>query len=149
MGLEDVADGRVRDVEVNIGQTTLDPVKAPSWVFFGQSQYKVHDHLPQTWPTGFLLLAVIAVVPFLGHQLSMPTQQGVRCDDCSQFHQGLAAECFGFDGQYTALVVIEQDPLLALRFQQGLDLDALKVIDLLLVVIDQGSQDRDEELPDI
>ena len=61
--------------------------------------------------------------------------------------QGLSPQSFGFDGQHTALVVIEQDPFLALRYQQGLDLDTLKVIDLLLVVIDEGSQDRDQELP--
>ena len=147
MGLEDVADSRVGDVVANIGQATLDPVKAPTWVFFGQSQYEVHDDLSHTWPTWFLFLAAIAVIPLLGDQLSMPTQQRVRSDDGGQFHQGLSPQSFGFDGQYTALVVSEEDPLFALRFQQGLDLRLLKVIDLLLVMIDQGSQDRDEELP--
>ena len=51
------------------------------------------------------------------------------------------------DGQQTALLVVEQFPLLALRFQQGLDLSTLKIIDQLLVVIDPGSKDHHEELP--
>ena len=79
---KELANGPLGDMVANIRQASLDPVKAPTWVFFGQSQYEVHDDLS----------------------------------------------------------------LLALRFQQGLDLDTLKVIDLLLVVIGQGSQDRDEEL---
>ena len=52
-----------------------------------------------------------------------------------------------FDGQYTALIVAQQDPLLAVTFQQCLGLGNIKVNLLLLITVDPRGQNHKEQLP--
>ena len=74
MGFEDVPDRRVLDVVSKVCQGALDSVKAPSWVFLGQSQYEVQNVLPYTWST-WLLLAEIAVIPLLSEKPSSNSEK--------------------------------------------------------------------------
>jgi hypothetical protein len=66
MLLENIAHCLIGDVVANIGQGTLDPILAPSWVFLGKSQDQVDDDLADSWSAD--VLPLIAVVPLLGNQ---------------------------------------------------------------------------------
>jgi len=86
-----------------IGGCAPEAVIAPGGIFTGHAQ-KEFDGLfggrraPQ-FP------AAIAIVPFQGHQFAMPTKDGVRGDDGSDFLQGLATQYFPFDGKAAVLVI--------------------------------------------
>ena len=47
----------------------------------------------------------------------MPTEDGVRSDDRGHLRQSVATPSFTFDGQYTALIVVQQDSLVPQTFQ--------------------------------
>ena len=70
------------------------------------------DDSANSWPAD--TLPSITVVPFLGHELPMPSQDGVRRDDGRQFHQCSSAERLTFDGQEPTLIIGQKKPLLAL-----------------------------------
>ena len=59
----------------------------------------------------------------------------------------LRTKRFAFDSQQTALIVGQQDPLLAHLFQQRLDLIVLKLDHFLLPVMDPAGEDDQQELP--
>jgi hypothetical protein len=100
---EDVAHSLIGDVVSNISQRTLDPIVAPGWILLGKSQDQVDDDLADSWSAD--ALSLIAVVPFLGNKLPVPAKNRVRSDNCGQFHQGLAPECFPFNSQDQSLVI--------------------------------------------
>ena len=95
-------------------------------------------------PTDFPLLAMI---PLLCHELSVPAKDRVGCHDRGQFLQCLAAQRLAFDGQQTALVIGEQDAFLALGLHQGNDLIVLELDHFLLPVVNPAGEDGQEELP--
>ncbi len=59
-----------------------------------------------------LLFPLIAVVPFLGHQFSLPAENRVGSEDRTDPVEHLPAKNLTFDRQATALNVVEQDLLL-------------------------------------
>ena len=87
------------------------------------------------------------MVPFLGHQQAMPAQNGVRRNQRADFAQQCAPQNFPFDGQPAPLIVIQQNPFLALQFLEYLILGAKILDDLLLLLVDPSSQDRQQQLP--
>ena len=70
----------------------------------------------------------------------MPTKNCVRRDNGGQLHQGFSAKCFPFDGQKASLGVGQYHPFLAQLLEERLDLDVLKLNDLLLPLIDPARQ---------
>jgi hypothetical protein len=74
--LEDVADGRVRNVISDVGKRSLDSIVALTWILCGELHDEVDDHLPDSWPAD--LQFPVAVIPFLGDQGSVPSQDRVR-----------------------------------------------------------------------
>jgi hypothetical protein len=62
----------------------------------------------------------VAVVPFLRNELAVPAQDRIRRDDSGDLPEHLAPEDLPFDSQASALVVVEPDALLAVRFSQDL-----------------------------
>ena len=145
MTLEDIAHRLVRHRVPEVRQRTLDPVVSPGGILTSKPQNKLDDLFLHTWPAD--RLAAFAVIPFLGHELSMPAQDRIGCDDGGQFHQGFSAQCLGFDGQESALIVGQQKPLLPLCFQQSFNLQLVELDDLLLLALDPADKDHDEELP--
>src|ERR1035441_9235601 len=97
------------------------------------------------WPAHRTTL--VAVVPLLGHQLPMPAQNGVRREERADLVQELATQDLAFDGQATTLVVVEQDPFLAVLLLEHLDYHTLVLDDFLLLVVDPPSDNRQQKLP--
>ncbi len=105
--------GTMSEAELHVLRARLDAIVTPGRVFFREPQDQVDDDLANAWPTWFLL-ETIAVIPFPGHELSMPAENRIWRHDCGEFHQGFAAQSFALDGQQPSLVVGQQDALLAL-----------------------------------
>ena len=146
MSLQDVADRLIGILVPKIGRSTLDSVVSPVRFLFGESYHELFDFVGD-WRPSWFLFPPVAVVPFLGDQVSVPTENGVGGDDRSQLGQSLSPQGFAFDGQQTSLVVAEQDSFLPLTFQQCLGLGYVKVNHLLLVTVDPTGQDQKEQLP--
>lgn len=142
---EYVADSRVGDVIVDVGQGALDAVIAPSRVLPGELQNQVDDLLVERRPSHRLPL--FAVVPLLRHELAMPAEDRVGRDDGGQLSQCFAAERLAFDGQSAALVIRQQDPFSAQQVEQGLELVILKLDDLLLVSIAPAAKNGEQQMP--
>jgi hypothetical protein len=143
---EDIFHGGIGDVIADIGQGALDAIVTPGRVVLREPQDQVHDDLANAWPPWFLL-PTIAVIPFLGYELSMPAEDCVGSDDGRQFPQCFAAQGFAFNGQHTSLVVGQQDALLPQDLHEGNDLGVLKLDDLLLPVMNPAGQDGKQQLP--
>jgi len=92
------------------------------------------------------LLAALAVIPPPGHQLPMPTKDGVRGDHGIDFLQRLATQYLSFDGQAAALVIGKDAFLTELLFQH-LVLGAQALQDFLLMPVDPAGQDQEQQLP--
>ena len=139
-------DRGVRNVVTNIGQAGLEFVKTPSWVFLGQLQYEVDDHLSYTG-SARLVLAAVAVVPLLGDQFPVPAENRIWCHNGCQFQQGFATESLSFDGQESPLVVGQDYAPLPLLFEERLDLGVLELDDLLLPLVDPSGHRDKQQLP--
>ena len=87
------------------------------------------------------------VIPLLGHEQAVPTQDGVRCEQRTYRLEHLAAEDFAFDGQPPTLIVGEDDPALAEFFFEDLVLGAEVFDDFLLLAVAPAGQDGEQELP--
>jgi hypothetical protein len=85
-----------------------------------------------------LLLAALAIVPLLGYEEAVPTQERVRGHPRSHLGQQLAAEHLGFDGPAAALVVGEENAAFAELFLEdpvfGAAVTAVRGIDLDIVI---------------
>ncbi len=107
---------------------------------------QVDDNLANSRSADLLLLA-IRVIPFLGDELSMPTQNRIGREDRSNFTEHLPAQDFAFDSQTTPLIIVEQDSLLAEFFFEHLVFGA-QVFDCeLLLAIDPTSEYEKIDLP--
>ena len=140
MRFEDVFHGGIGDAVADISQGALDAVVALSRVLFLKPQDQIDDDLTDAWPT-WLLLPTITVIPFLGHELSVPTEDCVGSDNSRQFPQCFAAQGFAFDGQQTTLIVGQQDAFLPLALHERDDLGVLKLNNLLLSAMKPSRQD--------
>ena len=88
----------VRDLMTDVCQRTLDSIISPTRILRGESQNQVDNHLADSRATWLIVLPV-GVIPFLGHQCSVPPQDRVGRDDGRQFHQRLSTEELAFYGQ--------------------------------------------------
>jgi len=93
-----------------IGECALDPVLAPGGIFTGHPQKEFDGLFGDRRAPEYL--AAIAVIPLLGHQLPMPTKDGVGCHDGGDLLQGLATQYFSFDDKAAPLVIGKQDGFL-------------------------------------
>jgi len=87
------------------------------------------------------------VVPFLGDEPTVPTQNRVGGDDGSQFGHGLATQCLALDRQHPSVLISEQNPLAALLLHEGLDLGVLEFDDVLLAAVDPTGKNEEKQLP--
>src|SRR5207245_312837 len=93
------------------------------------------------------LLAPLAVVPLLGHEHPVPTQQRIRRDQCANFGKQLAAEHLGLYSQPPPLVVAQENALLAELLLEDLVLGPQIVDDLLLLPLHPSRHDHKQQLP--
>ena len=91
VSLEDVADRLIGDLVAEIGQGTLDAVVSPVRILLGHTKNKLFDFIRDSRSSWFLF-APIGVVPFLRHQLTMPTENRVRSDNRGQLRQNLSPQ---------------------------------------------------------
>lgn len=134
MFLEHIANGLVTDVITDVRQRTLDSIVTPVRIFRGEAKDQVDNHLANSWPADAFPL--FAVIPFLGNQHTMPTQDRVRCEQRADFRESLPAEDLAFDRQSTSLIVIQQDPLLAVRFLEQFENLILNNLDAIVRRLD-------------
>ena len=62
----------------------------------------------------------------------MPTKDCIRREQRADFLKPLSSEHFAFDGESATLVIVEQDPLLAMQFFDDLALGP-QIVDHLLL----------------
>ena len=128
-----------------IGGCAPEAVIAPGGIFTGHAQKEFDGLFGNRWAPEFL--AAVAVVPFPGHEFTMPTKEGVRGDDGSDFLQRVATQYFSFDGKAAALVIVEQDAFIAKLHSEHLIL-GFQIFDyILLVAIEPTGEDEKEQLP--
>ena len=77
----------------------------------------------------------------------MPAQNGVRRDQRGNFVQQFAAQDLPFDSESSTLVVVEQNPFLAVHFLENLVFRAEVLDDLLLLLVHPASENRQQQLP--
>ena len=102
MLLEDVANGRVPDVVTDVSQRALNSIESPCRVFLGETYDKVDDHLSNCWPSRF---SFVGMVPLLGDQQSMSTQNGVRREESTEFFESFPAKDLTLRSESSPLVV--------------------------------------------
>src|SRR5207248_7602667 len=90
MPFQNIAHGLVTDREPEVGQGADDPIVAPGAILLRQA----HDQRLQLWIDGGASwgLPLLRAVEFPGHKLTVPGENGVRCDDGGDFLEGLLAE---------------------------------------------------------
>src|ERR1700730_11859125 len=87
-----------------IGHCTLDPCVPPRSILKRHAQNEIDDRLHDARPTG---AAPMAVVPFTCDHFSVPSQEGIRCDQGMKFVQDLASKSVRSSGESTALGIGE------------------------------------------
>ncbi len=145
MLFENVADGLIRDVVADVGPSSLDPIVSPRRILLGQSHDKLDNFLTDSRPADFLPLT--AIVPLLGHQQAIPTQDRVGREQGANLFQPFATEDLALDRNSTPLVIAEQDTLLANFLFEHLVLGPQILDCLLLLTVDPGCQNQEQQLP--
>ena len=77
----------------------------------------------------------------------MPAQDGVGSEDGTDFGQQLAAQDFAFEGEASALVVVQENAAFTELLLQDLVLGAKEINHLLLSVVDPPRHARYEDVP--
>ncbi|WP_146397224.1 hypothetical protein [Planctomycetes bacterium CA13] len=111
MSLQDAAYSGVRNFVPELGEFTLNPTLTPHRILFGKPNNEINDHLTDAWSTS-LLLSAIGVVPFIGNELSMPTEDCIQREEGANLAQCLSAENLALDRQATMLVIGQNDSIL-------------------------------------
>ena len=142
---ENVSDCRIRNVQAEVGQGSLDTVVAPCGILPGHAENELGHLVRHPWPAR--RVASTAVVPFLGDEPTVPTQNRVGSDDGSQFGHGLATQCLALDRQHPSVLISEQNPLAAHLLHEGLDLSVLEFDDVLLPAVDPTGENEKKQLP--
>lgn len=143
--LENVANGRVGNVIANVGQGTLDSVVTLGRILLRKAKDQVDNDLADSRPVH--RFAALAVIPFRGHEHSMPAQDPVWREQRSDFFEPFASEDLTFDGQPSPLIIVEQNSLLAELLYKHLVFGSQVLDCLLLLPIDPRCQDQNQELP--
>jgi GNAT superfamily N-acetyltransferase len=90
---ENVCDRAAPDLMPQIGHGSLDSCIPPRSILKRHAQNEIGDRLPYARPTG---ASTMAVVPFTCDHFSVPSQEGIRCDQGMKFVQDLASESVRF-----------------------------------------------------
>ena len=77
----------------------------------------------------------------------MPAEDGIRSDDGGKLVEQLAAEDLAFDGEPTALAIVEESSFLSERLPEYVILSEEVLDDALLPAIDPASEDQEQQLP--
>jgi hypothetical protein len=117
MALEDVAHGLVTDRRAQVGQDPHDAIVAPRAIFLRQAHHQrlqLRVNRGTSWG-----LALLGAVTLLGHELTVPGEDGVGCDDLRDFLQGLLAQLLADHRQGLALAVTQSETPLELVAQDA------------------------------
>jgi len=77
----------------------------------------------------------------------MPAEDGIRSDDGGKLVEQLAAEDLAFDGEPTALAIVEEYSFLSELLPEYVILSEEVLDDALLPAIDPASEDQEQQLP--
>lgn len=91
-----------------IGHGSLDPCVSPRSILKCHAQNEIDDRPHDARPTG---ASTMAVVPLTCDHFSVPSQEGIWCDQGMKFGQDLASESVRFSGESTALGISETNAL--------------------------------------
>jgi hypothetical protein len=97
---ENAGDRAAPDLVSQIGHCSLDPCVPPRSIIKRHALNEIDDRLHDARPTGASTMAVVA---FTCDHFSVPSQEGIRCDQGMKFVQDLASESVRFSGEPTAL----------------------------------------------
>ena len=103
--LEDVAHGLIGDCVPQVGQGALDLVVSPGHILPRKANNKIDDLLPHKWAS--YGLATLTVIPFLGNQCSMPTENRIGREEGADLFEPLATKDLALNCQATPLVVVQ------------------------------------------
>jgi hypothetical protein len=98
------------DLVLQVGQRCLNPRVSPPRIVPDHAHNQLGDLVHDPWPPS---PAQMREIPFLGDQLSVPTQQSVWRNDRVQLGQRFAPHCLRFPREQRSLGVGEPDPLSA------------------------------------
>ena len=143
---KDIAHRRVGDVVLEIGQSALDAVVAPSRVFAGELQHEFGHFLGNGWSANGLLFTLVAIVPLLGYQRPVPTQDPIRGEQRGELGQPLASQDFPFDRQAAPLIVGQHNPLGTVRFPEHPVLGEQIINHLLLLPVHPAGHARHQHV---
>jgi hypothetical protein len=87
------------------------------------------------------------MVPLLGDKQAVPAQDGIRRHQGADLGEKLAAKDLGFDGQASALIVVQEDASLAELLAEDLVFGAKILDDLLLLAIDPTGKEEKQKVP--
>jgi hypothetical protein len=140
---ENVGDGAARNLMSQIGHCSLDPCVPPRSILKCHTQNEIDDRLHDARSTG---ASTMAVVPFTCDHFSVPSQEGIRCDQGMKCVQGLTSKRVRFSGESTALGIGETNapPTQALLKHAVLFLEILDRVQLMAV--DPPGEYREQQL---
>src|SRR5450631_1790172 len=118
-------------------------VVPPRSILKRHTQNEIDDRLHDARPTG---ASTMAVVPFTCDHFSVPSQEGIRCDQGLKFVQDLTSKNVRFSGESTALGIGEANasPTQALRGYAVLFLEIRDQVQLMAV--DPPGEYHDQQL---
>jgi hypothetical protein len=141
IAMADLVDGRIAQLESEIGQRTHHALAAPGWVFLEQCdneffQFGFHGRSTHRMGPG--------KSPLFGDQDTGPTEQGIWSDQCGQFPKAAPADEPGFASQPDSLGVGEALGFVTELFKENAIL-FLEVFDDSLPVSAHPAGDSDQE----
>src|SRR5450759_4127019 len=141
--LKNVGDRAAPDLMSQIGHCSLDPRVPPRSILTRHAKNEIDDPLHEARPTG---ASRMAVVPFTCDHFSVPSQEGIRCDQGMKFVQDLTSKSVRFSGESTALGIGEANasPTQALREHAVLFLEIRDQV--LLMALDPPGEHHEQQL---
>ena len=146
MRLQNVGNGRITDGVANLSELALNAIESPCWILPREFHRQVDDHLTNSRST-WLVRFTVGVIPLFGDELSMPTQDRIRCEQSADFIQQLSAEYLSLHGQSSPLIIVEQDSFLTELFLQNLVFSTQVFDDFLLLAVDPAGKVHDHQMP--
>jgi hypothetical protein len=102
--MQNISDGAASQLVSKIGYGTLDAAITPGTVFLRQANNQsLYFFSGAGAPWSALLMPVV----LLRDQFTVPSQQGIGCNQGRDFRQKLAPQPYGSSSETTALVIIE------------------------------------------
>src|SRR5256885_12710552 len=117
MALEDVPHGLVTHGVSEIGQCSHNPIIAPRTIFLGYADNQGLQLCSNLRTSKGL--ALLGAIELLGHQLAVPGEDRVGCDDACDLRQRLLAQLLANLGQNLALTIAQVYPACDLEAQHA------------------------------